>query len=105
MDNKQANGNLEIDASIAMISQGGSGGWINIGNHINTLILMGGRIANQAKSGNTTTRNTFFDRRFTQNGFAPPWYPSTTVTTTGTNTAQMLPSTIQRTKWFNRTTY
>jgi len=88
-----------------MISQGGSGGWINIGNHINTLILMGGRIANQAKSGNTTTRNIFFDRRFAQNGFAPPWYPSTTVTTTGTNTAQMLPSTIQRTKWFNRTTY
>jgi hypothetical protein len=61
-----------------MISQGGSGGWINIGNHINTLILMGGRIANQAKSGNTTTRNIFFDRRFAQNGFAPPWYPSTT---------------------------
>ena len=105
MDNRQANGNLEIDASIAMISQGGSGGWINIGNHINTLILMGGRIANQAKSGNTTTRNIFFDRRFAQNGFAPPWYPSTTVTTTGTNTAQMLPPTIQRTKWFNRTTY
>ncbi len=105
MDNKQANGNLEIDASIAMISQGGSGGWINIGNHINTLILMDGRIANQAKSGNTTTRNIFFDRRFAQNGFAPPWYPSTTVTTTGTNTAQMLPPTIQRTKWFNRTTY
>jgi hypothetical protein len=105
MDNKQANGNLEINASIAMISQGGSGGWINIGNHINTLILMGGRIANQAKSGNTTTRNIFFDRRFAQNGFAPPWYPSTTVTTTGTNTAQMLPPTIQRTKWFNRTTY
>jgi Tfp pilus assembly protein PilX len=104
MDNKQADGNLEIDASIAMISQGGSGGWVNIGNHINTLTLIGGRIANQAKSGNTTTRNIYFDRRFAQNGFAPPWYPSTTVTSAGTSSASMT-TTIQRTKWFNRTTY
>src|SRR6266478_2978030 len=103
MDNKQSNGNLEIDASIAMISQGGSGGWINIGNHIDTLVLMGGRIANQAKSGNTTTRNIFFDRRFAQNGFAPPWYPSTTVQSSASNSATMT-TTIQRTKWFNRTT-
>ena len=85
MDNQQSSGNLEIDASIAMISAGGSGGWINVGNHINTLTLIGGRIANQAKSGNTTTRNIFFDRRFA-NGIAPPWYPSTTVTITGTDT-------------------
>jgi len=104
MNNKQSNGNLEIDASIAMISQGGTGGWINIGNHIDTLVLMGGRIANQAKSGNTTTRNIFFDRRFAQNGFAPPWYPSTTVQSSASNSATMT-TTIQRTKWFNRTTY
>jgi len=104
MDNKQSNGNLEIDASIAMISQGGTGGWINIGNHIDTLVLMGGRIANQAKSGNTTTRNIFFDRRYAQNGFAPSWYPSTTVQSSASNSATMT-TTIQRTKWFNRTTY
>jgi len=104
MDNKQSNGNLEIEASIAMISQGGSGGWINIGKHIDTLVFMGGRIANQAKSGNTTTRHIFFDRRFAQNGFAPPWYPSTTVQSSASNSATMT-TTIQRTKWFNRTTY
>ena len=104
MDNKQSNGNLEIDASIAMISQGGTGGWINIGNHIDTLVLMGGRIANQAKSGNTTTRNIFFDRRYAQNGFAPSWYPSTTVQSSASNSATMT-TTIQRTTWFNRTTY
>ena len=66
--------------------------------------LIGGRIANQAKNGNTTTLNIYFDRRFSQNGFAPPWYPSTTVTTSGSNSATMT-TTIQRTKWFNRTTY
>ena len=104
MDNKQSNSNLEIDASIATISQGGSGGWIDIGNHIDTLVLMGGRIANQAESGNTTTRNIFFDRRFAQNGFAPPWYPSTTAQSSASNSATMT-TTIQRTKWFNRTTY
>jgi hypothetical protein len=87
-----------------MISQGGSGGWANVGNHINTLTLIGGRIANQAKNGNTTTRNIYFDRRFSQNGFAPPWYPSTTVTASGSNSAAVT-TTIQRTKWFNRTTY
>jgi hypothetical protein len=104
MNNLQADGNLEIDASIAMISQGGSGGWVNTGNHVNTLTPIGGRIANQAKSSNTTTRNIYFDRRFAQNGFAPPWYPSTTVTTSGSNSATMT-TTIQRTKCFNRTTY
>ncbi|MGA7786508.1 MAG: hypothetical protein WB997_17835, partial [Candidatus Acidiferrales bacterium] len=36
MNNLQSNSNLEIDASIAMISAGGSGGWINTGAHINT---------------------------------------------------------------------
>jgi len=56
------------------------------------------------RSGNTTTHNIFFDPRFAQNGFAPPWYPSTTVTSSGTSSANMT-TTIQRTKWFNRTTY
>lgn len=104
MNNSQADGNLEIDASIAMISQGGSGGWINTGPHINTLTLLGGRIANQAKNGNTTTRNIFFDRRFAQNGFAPPWYPSTTVTSTAATVATPT-VTVQRLRWINNTSY
>jgi len=101
MNNQQSSGNLEIDASIAMISAGGSGGWINTGAHINTLNLIGGRIANQALSGNTTTRNIYFDRRFAQGGFAPPWYPSTTVTTvpTGVEDSTANTPTVSRVQW------
>ena len=104
LNNTQSNGNLEIDASIATISSGGSGGLVNTGSAINTLAIVGGRIQNQIKNINSTTRNVFFDRRFAQNGFAPPWYPSTSVQASNANSATMT-TTIQRTKWFNRTTY
>jgi Tfp pilus assembly protein PilX len=110
--NSQANGNLEIDASLASICSPGSGGGancgqgglVNTGNAINTLNIVGGRIQNQIKNINATTRNVFFDRRFAQNGFAPPWFPSTTVTAgnvgNGTVTA-----TVQRVQWLNQTAY
>ncbi len=101
MNNLQSSGNLEIDASIAMISSGGSGGWVNTGAHINTLTLIGGRIANQALSGNTTTRNIYFDRRFAQGGFSPPWYPATTVTVipTGVEDSTASTPTVSRVQW------
>jgi len=102
MNNSQSDGNLEIDASIAMISTGGSGGWINVGNHINTLTLLGGRIANQAKSGNTTTRNIWFDRRFAQGSFSPPWFPSTTIIPSGQEASTIIPS-FQRVEWLDVT--
>jgi Tfp pilus assembly protein PilX len=76
--NTQSNGNLEIDASIATISATGSGGIVNTGNSINTLTIVGGRIQNTIQNIGATTRNVLFDRRFL-NGFAPPWFPSTTV--------------------------
>ena len=104
LKNGQSDGNLQIDASLATIPNGGSGGLVNVGNQINTLTIVGGRIQNQIKDIGSKTRNVFFDRRFAQNGFAPPWYPSTTVTASGSNSAT-LTTTIQRTKWFNRTTY
>ena len=72
LKNSQSNGDLQIDASLATISNGGSGGLVNIGSQINTLAIVGGRIQNQIKDINTTTRNVFFDRRFAQNGFALP---------------------------------
>jgi Tfp pilus assembly protein PilX len=104
LKNGQSNGNLEIDASLAMISNNGTGGLVNVGNQINTLSIVGGRIQNQIKNIGATTRNVFFDRRFAQNNFAPPWFPSTTVQTSGSNSAT-LTTTVQRTNWFNRTTY
>ena len=92
--------NLEVDASLAMISQGGSGGLIAQWNQINTLTIVGGRIASQAKSGASVgTRNIWFDQRYSH-GFAPPWFPSTTVTTTPTTQTTVTPS---RISWTNTT--
>jgi Tfp pilus assembly protein PilX len=104
LNNKQANGNLEIDASLATISDGGTGGLTNIGAAINTLTIVGGRIQNQIKNINTTTRNVFFDRRYSQNGFAPPWFPSTTVTL-GALTQAQATVTVQRVQWVNQSSY
>ena len=103
MANAQSNGNLEIDACLATISNGGNGGLTNIGSGINTLTIVGGRIQNQIKNINTSTRNVLFDRRFAS-GFGPPWFPSTTVTGSGIFTST-LDHVFQRTQWLNQTSY
>ncbi len=103
LKNGQSNGNLEIDASLATISTGGTGGLTNVGTGINTLTIVGGRIQNQIKNIGATTRNVFFDRRYA-NGFAPPWFPSTTVTLGGLTAAQVLPS-VTRKQWLNKTSF
>ena len=103
LNNKQSNGNLEIDASIATISQTGSGGIVNTGASINTLTIVGGRIQNTIQNIGATTRNVLFDRRF-QNGFAPPWFPSTTITPTGSTGAAAI-TTWKGTQWLNQTNY
>jgi len=46
----------------------------------------------------------FFDRRFAQNGFAPPWFPSTTLTLGGV-TGATVTATVQRVQWLNQTAY
>ena len=101
--NTQANGNLEIDATLATIAAGGSGGLVNTGNAINTLAIVGGRIQNTIQNINATTRNVWFDRRYAQGGFAPPWYPSTTVTASTTYTSPVPTVTANRTSWVNIT--
>ncbi|HWZ42514.1 MAG TPA: hypothetical protein VNW97_03515 [Candidatus Saccharimonadales bacterium] len=103
LNNQQSNGNLQIDASLATISQNGTGGLVNTGNSINTLNIVGGRIQNSIKSIGATTRNVYFDRRFSQN-FAPPWFPSTTVTAGGIFSAGVT-TTVQRVQWVNQTSY
>ena len=104
LNNTQANGNLEIDASLATISASGTGGLINVGSAINTLSIVGGRIQNQLKNINATTRNVFFDRRFSQNGFAPPWFPATTVSL-GSLTGAHATTTVTRVQWLNQSSY
>jgi Tfp pilus assembly protein PilX len=103
LQNGQSNGNLEIDASIATISQTGQGGIVNTGNSIGTLTIVGGRIQNTIQNIGATTRNVLFDRRFL-NGFAPPWFPSTTVTPkAGVGAAAVV--TWKGTQWLNQTNY
>ena len=101
--NAQANGNLQIDASLATIVAGGSGGLVNTGSAINTLAIVGGRIQNTIQNINATTRNVWFDRRYAQGGFAPPWFPSTTVTASTTFTSPTPVVTANRTSWVNTT--
>src|SRR3984893_1525610 len=101
LKNSQPNSNLEIDGSLATISQTGSGGIVNTGDAINTLAIVGGRIQNQIKNINATTRNVFFDGRFARNGFAPPWFPSTTISSVGTDSAT-LSSSVQRVQSLNK---
>jgi len=91
--------NLEIDASIATIAKNGSGGIVNTGNAINTLNIVGGRIQNTIQNINSTSRNVFFDRRFTQGNFAPPWFPSTTVTGAASDSVTSVVPSVQRTQW------
>jgi Tfp pilus assembly protein PilX len=101
--NSQSNHNLEIDASIATISASGGGtsgkgSLINNGSAINTLTIVGGRIQNMLSNINSTTRNVYFDRRFASGGFSPPWFPSTSITGSGADSAT-LSSSVQRTRW------
>ena len=91
--------NLEIDASIATVSQGGSGGIVNTGQAINTLNIVGGRIQNTIQNINSTTRNVLFDRRFAQGNFAPPWFPSTTLTGVPQDSVTSVVPSVQRTQW------
>lgn len=94
--------NLEIDASIATIKAGGSGGIVNPGNSINPLPIVGGHIQNTIQNINTTTRKVWFDRRFAQGGFAPPWFPSTTITSNSVVGAVVTAS-VNRVTWVNTT--
>jgi hypothetical protein len=98
----KANTNLEIDASIATLSANGTGGIVNTGAAIGNLNIVGGRIQNTIKNIGATTRNVFFDRRFSQS-FAPPWFPSTTLTLTGATSAKPSSPVVTRTQWLNQT--
>jgi Tfp pilus assembly protein PilX len=96
--------NIEVDAAVAAISQGGTGGIHNTGSAINTYTHVGSETQNAIYSAAITTENIYFDRRFTNRpGFAPPWFPSTTITTGGTSSTNIT-STVQRVQWINKTT-
>ena len=111
MANSQSNGNLEIDASIATLCASGgsctassSGGLVNTGSAITNLNIVGGRIQNNIMNINAATRNVFFDRRYANGAFSPPWFPSTTVNN-GTVTPGAVTQLVTRTRWTNNTAY
>jgi Tfp pilus assembly protein PilX len=103
LNNSQSSGNLEIDATIATLSNGGTGGLVNTGSGIGTLNIVGGRIQNAIKNINASSRNVYFDRRFTQNGFAPPWFPSTTIAANGVVDSNIVVSPPNRISWTDKT--
>ncbi len=99
--------NIEVDASIATVSatesancSAGKGGQVS-SSVINTFNNVGGMIQSCIFPAPITTENTWYDRRFkSRPGFAPPWFPSTTVTQGGALPVNTVP-TIQRIQWLN----
>jgi Tfp pilus assembly protein PilX len=99
LNSNYSNNNLEVDASMAALQAGQNYGFSTNEGSVNTVTNVGGRIENAAHGVNITTFNVYFDQRFANTqGFAPPWFPSTTVTATGPAPAVSKP-TIQRVQW------
>lgn len=99
-----ANNNLQVDGSLAAIGQGcaSSSCGFTVTGYINTFNNVGGQIQYNIFGANMSTQNTYFDRRFTSRpGFAPPWFPSTTVSQTDIVSAlpPLFTSSFQRKTW------
>jgi Tfp pilus assembly protein PilX len=94
---------MQVDASFATVNgaSGSAYGLTAVWNNIGTLNIVGGRVQNKALAGNSLgARNIYYDTRFSGN-FAPPWFPTVTVTTVGANTATPLQPIANRTSWVN----
>jgi hypothetical protein len=93
-----SNNNLQVDGSLAVLQQGTQYCFTCSG-YINTFNNVGGQIQSGICGCNMSTQNTYFDRRFTARaGFVPPWFPSTTITTTASTPAVTKP-TVQHVQW------
>jgi len=103
MSSSYADHNIQVDGSQAALGSSancgsGSCGFL-VNGCINTFNNVGGQIQTNIFGACLNTQNTYYDRRYnTKTGFAPPWFPSTTVTNTAavTNPATY---TVQRTQW------
>jgi hypothetical protein len=102
LSSSYSNHNLQVDGSQAAI--GGSCasnkcGYL-VNGFIDTFNNIGGQIQTNIFSANMNTQNTYYDRRYTARaGFAPPWFPSTTITGTASTYTSPPILTVQRTQW------
>ena len=105
LSSSYSNKNLEVDGSLAAIGQNCAANscGFTVSGSINTFNNVGGQIQSNIFSASMQTENTYFDRRFTQKqGFAPPWFPSTTLPTVDVQNAQapqVIVSQPQRLSW------
>lgn len=79
-----SNNNLQVDGSLAAIGQNCASNscGFTVSGYINTFNNVGGQIQSNIFSANMNSENTYFDGRFNSRaGFAPPWFPSTTLPT------------------------
>jgi hypothetical protein len=100
---------METDASIAMISSsctGPCGKFATPDHSVGTWTNVGGRIENSINGVSIGTSNVYFDRRFTARpNFAPPWFPSTSVSMASITATNNTSTTItpQRVQWVSVT--
>jgi Tfp pilus assembly protein PilX len=104
LSSSYSNQNLEVDGSLAAIGQSCASNscGFTVSGAINTFNNVGGQIQGNIFGANMQTENTYFDRRYTSRpGFAPPWFPSTTIQSVDiTNAATpVLTPTMQRISW------
>jgi len=97
-----SNQNLQVDGSQAAVGANCASnkcGFL-VSGCINTFNNVGGQIQTNIFGACMNTQNTYYDRRYsTKAGFAPPWFPATTVTNTAAATTSPPVLTVQRTNW------
>jgi hypothetical protein len=95
------NSNLQVDGALAPLQQGGQYCFTCNGGsqYINTFNNVGGQIQSGICGCNMNTENTYYDRRFSSRaGFAPPWFPATTIKSS-TSIAPVTVPTVQHVQW------
>jgi hypothetical protein len=94
--------NLQVDGSQAVIGNScasWSCGFL-VNGCINTFNNVGGQIQTNIFGACLNTENTYFDRRYTSRaGFAPPWFPATTIINNASTITSPPTLTTQRTSW------
>jgi Tfp pilus assembly protein PilX len=101
LNTNQPDHNVQVDGTIALISAGGCGGFLDTGPWLNTFNNVGGQTQNCIYGAAINVENVWFDRRYTaRSGFAPPWFPGTTITQGGPLPTNVTTS-VQRIQWLN----